>query len=39
MQGVWNVILRETFLRIWYDEENDTLALFRLGSHSDLFKD
>lgn len=27
------------FLLIWYDEENDTLALFRLGSHSDLFKD
>lgn len=27
------------FLLIWYDEESDTLALFRLGSHSDLFKD
>ena len=27
------------FLLIWYDEENNTLALFRLGSHSELFKD
>lgn len=27
------------FLLIWYDEQNDTLALFRLGSHSELFKD
>lgn len=27
------------FLLIWYDEESDTLALFRLGSHSELFKD
>lgn len=26
------------FLLIWYDEENDVLALFRLGSHSELFK-
>lgn len=26
------------FLLIWYDEENDTLALFRLGSHSELFR-
>lgn len=27
------------FLLIWCDEESDTLALFRLGSHSELFKD
>lgn len=27
------------FLLIWYDEESDTLALFRLGSHSELFRD
>lgn len=27
------------FLLIWYDEENNTIALFRLGSHSELFKD
>ena len=26
------------FLLIWYDEVNDTIALFRLGSHSELFK-
>lgn len=27
------------FLLIWYDEESNTLALFRLGSHSELFKE
>ena len=27
------------FLLIWYDEASDILALFRLGSHSELFKD
>ena len=27
------------FLLIWYDEESNTLALFRLGSHSELCKD
>lgn len=26
------------FLLIWYDEINNTIALFRLGSHSELFK-
>lgn len=26
------------FLLIWYDEKNDIIALFRLGSHSELFK-
>lgn len=26
------------FLLIWVDEINDTIALFRLGSHSELFK-
>ena len=26
------------FLLIWFDEVNNTIALFRLGSHSDLFK-
>ena len=26
------------YLLIWYDEDNDTIALFRLGSHSELFK-
>ncbi len=27
------------FLLIWYDEKTDTIALFRLCSHSELFKD
>ena len=26
------------FLLIWFDEKSNTLALFRLGSHSELFK-
>ncbi len=26
------------FLLVWYDEQNNTIALFRLGSHSELFK-
>ncbi len=26
------------FLLIWYDEANNVIALFRLGSHSELFK-
>lgn len=26
------------YLLIWYDEESDVIALFRLGSHSELFK-
>ncbi len=26
------------FLLIWYDELNKSIALFRLGSHSELFK-
>jgi mRNA interferase YafQ len=26
------------FLLIWYDESSNTIALFRLGSHSELFK-
>lgn len=31
--------IESDFLLIWFDEENDILALFRLGSHSELFKD
>lgn len=31
--------LEGDFLLIWFDEENGILALFRLGSHSELFKD
>lgn len=26
------------FLLIWYDEQTNTIALYRLGSHSELFK-
>ena len=26
------------FLLIWFDEKNDTIVLFRLGSHSELFR-
>lgn len=26
------------FLLIWFDEKSNTIALFRLGSHSELFK-
>lgn len=26
------------FLLIWFDENSDTIALLRLGSHSELFK-
>lgn len=26
------------FLLIWFDEKTNTIALFRLGSHSELFK-
>ena len=26
------------FLLIWYDEATNTIAIYRLGSHSELFK-
>ncbi len=26
------------FLLVWYDEEKDVIAVYRLGSHSELFK-
>lgn len=26
------------FLLVWYDEENDVIVVYRLGSHSELFK-
>ena len=31
--------IESDFLLVWYDEESDTIALLRLGSHSELFKD
>ncbi len=30
--------IESDFLLIWYDEENDVIAVYRLGSHSELFK-
>lgn len=36
--GCFECHIESDFLLIWYDEENNTLALFRLGSHSELFK-
>ena len=36
--GCWECHIEGDFLLIWFDEENDTLALFRLGSHSELFR-
>ena len=36
--GCWECHIEGDFLLIWFDEENNTLALFRLGSHSELFK-
>lgn len=26
------------YLLIWYDETNEVIAVYRLGSHSELFK-
>ncbi len=26
------------FLLVWYDEESNVIAVYRLGSHSELFK-
>ena len=36
--GCWECHIEGDFLLIWFDEENQTIALFRLGSHSELFK-
>ena len=36
--GCWECHIEGDFLLIWFDEENNTIALFRLGSHSELFK-
>lgn len=37
--GCFECHIEGDFLLIWYDEASNTLALFRLGSHSELFKD
>lgn len=36
--GYWECHIEGDFLLIWYDEERDILAMFRLGSHSELFR-
>ena len=37
-EGCLECHIEGDFLLIWYDEINNTIALFRLGSHSELFK-
>ena len=37
--GCFECHIEGDFLLVWFDEENNVLALFRLGSHSELFKD
>lgn len=37
--GCFECHIEGDFLLVWYDEEIDTLALLRLGSHSELFRD
>lgn len=36
--GCFECHIEGDFLLIWYDEISNTIALFRLGSHSELFK-
>lgn len=36
--GCYECHIEGDFLLIWFDEENNTLAIFRLGSHSELFR-
>ena len=36
--GCMECHIESDFLLIWYDEEDDTYALYRLGTHSELFK-
>lgn len=37
-RGCMECHIENDFLLVWYDEENDTYALYRLGTHSELFK-
>lgn len=37
-RGCWECHIEGDFLLIWYDEECNSIALLRLGSHSELFK-
>lgn len=36
--GCFECHIEGDFLLVWYDEASDTIALYRLGSHSELFK-
>lgn len=36
--GCFECHIEGDFLLIWFDESNNTIALFRLGSHSELFR-
>lgn len=36
--GCFECHIESDFLLIWYDESNQTIALLRIGSHSELFK-
>lgn len=37
-KGCYECHIEGDYLLIWYDEENNQIALYRLGSHSELFK-
>jgi len=37
-KGCLECHIENDFLLIWYDEATDVIALYRLGSHSELFK-
>ncbi len=37
-KGCFECHIEGDFLLIWFNEETDTIALLRLGSHSELFK-
>lgn len=38
-EGCMECHIEGDFLLVWFDEASNTIALFRLGSHSELFKD
>jgi mRNA interferase YafQ len=38
-QGCSECHIEGDFLLVWYDEETDTIVLYRLGTHSELFKE
>ena len=37
-EGCFECHVEGDFLLVWFDEENNVIALFRLGSHSEIFK-